>query len=598
VTGVGATIGRRPEGAPETEAGSTGAGRADDRYERAFVYGILVASALAAVAFVARYGRDVPFWDEWDFVPELVGDRQAGLGSLWAFHNEHRLPLALLVMLATWRFDLGHRFVMFATVGVLAALAVALVAAARKIRGRSSYTDAALAVLVLQWGHYENLIFAMQFFFVAATALACGVVVLVARDDWRGRAGQVAALAVMLVLLPLNGAMGVAYAVALVGWAIVAAVDRWRASDAVARRDAVLLAGGAAAASVVVALYFVGFERKTWHPESPSLAASVSTSLEVLGTAIGPKARDVWPWAGAGVAGLAAFAGLHAIAASYVASRERLRALGLLLGLAAFVGLTVMIGHARASLAAGAGSSARYMILTAPIVCIAYLAILAYAPPRRRAFVCACVATAVAVLLISNYQEGRVYGEQRAMRADALAADAKRGLPSAALAMRHGEHFYPDGHTLADRLESLRRSRRSVFAGVTTGVEDCRRETTIEPIVLETHDMSWSGRAGDASGADPFVVLDLGPARHVCAVVVTFTADRGGQSASALTAYWMQAGVSDFSQSERVETLPIRADATEQQVTFWINGVVDRLRLDPDAAPTRFELRRISVLEQ
>jgi hypothetical protein len=597
MTRVGATIGRRPEGAPESDAASNGLGHADDRYERVFVYGILVASAVAAIAFVARYGRDVPFWDEWDFVPELVGDRQAGLGSLWALHNEHRLPLALLVMLASWRFDLGHRFVMFATVGLLAALAVALVAAARKIRGRLAYTDAALAVLVLQWGHYENLIFAMQFFFVAATALACGVVVIVARDDWRGRAGQVAALAVMLVLLPLNGAMGVAYAVPLVGWAVVAAVDRWRATDAVARRDAVLLFGGAAAATLVVALYFVGFERKTWHPESPGLAASVSTSLEVIGMAIGPKARDLWPWAGAGVAGLAGIGGLHAIAAWYVASHERLRALGLLLSLAAFVGLAVVIGLARASLGAGAGSSARYMILAAPVVCVAYLAILAYAPPRRRSFVCACVATAVAVLLVSNYQEGRVYGEQRAMRADALAADAKRGLPSSALAMRHGEHFFPDGHTLADRLESLRRSRRSFFAGVTAGVEDCRRETMIEPVVLETHDISWGGRAGEATGADPFVVLDLGPARHVCAVVVTFTSDRGGPSSGALTAYWMQSGVNAFAQSERVETLPIRADATEQQVTFWINGVVNRLRLDPDAAPTRFEIRRISLLE-
>lgn len=50
---------------------------------------------------VARYKVDVPFWDQWNFVPLLGKSYESGItfGDLWAQHNEHRLLFPRLIML-------------------------------------------------------------------------------------------------------------------------------------------------------------------------------------------------------------------------------------------------------------------------------------------------------------------------------------------------------------------------------------------------------------------------------------------------------------------------------------------------------------------
>ena len=51
---------------------------------------------------IARWGVDLPFWDQWEFVPLL--EKMAGadlqLQDLTARHNEHRIFFPRLVMLA------------------------------------------------------------------------------------------------------------------------------------------------------------------------------------------------------------------------------------------------------------------------------------------------------------------------------------------------------------------------------------------------------------------------------------------------------------------------------------------------------------------
>jgi hypothetical protein len=51
---------------------------------------------------VIHYGRNVPFMDQWELVPLLAADADGRLrfASLWAKHNEHRLLLPRLLMIA------------------------------------------------------------------------------------------------------------------------------------------------------------------------------------------------------------------------------------------------------------------------------------------------------------------------------------------------------------------------------------------------------------------------------------------------------------------------------------------------------------------
>jgi len=56
---------------------------------------------LILILNVAKYNVDVPFWDQWNFVPLLGKSYEQGvtLSDLWGQHNEHRLLFPRLIML-------------------------------------------------------------------------------------------------------------------------------------------------------------------------------------------------------------------------------------------------------------------------------------------------------------------------------------------------------------------------------------------------------------------------------------------------------------------------------------------------------------------
>src|SRR5688572_15035986 len=58
---------------------------------------------LAALGYVLAFGHNIPWGDEWEFVPALTGREPAGLPWLWAQHNEHRLPLPRAIYLGLFR---------------------------------------------------------------------------------------------------------------------------------------------------------------------------------------------------------------------------------------------------------------------------------------------------------------------------------------------------------------------------------------------------------------------------------------------------------------------------------------------------------------
>jgi hypothetical protein len=70
------------------------------------LYGAAIAPPLLVAWAVAKHGVNVPWWDDWQFLPLLVaslsGKPYAHL--LWAQHNEHRplLPNFVMLTLARW----------------------------------------------------------------------------------------------------------------------------------------------------------------------------------------------------------------------------------------------------------------------------------------------------------------------------------------------------------------------------------------------------------------------------------------------------------------------------------------------------------------
>ena len=93
----------------------------------------LLAAAIPPITVaraVCRYGVNVPFADQWQFVPLLIDavDGRLRWSALWAQHNEHRIVLPRLVMLALARpsrWDVRWEMAMSMVIGVIAVAVVA-----------------------------------------------------------------------------------------------------------------------------------------------------------------------------------------------------------------------------------------------------------------------------------------------------------------------------------------------------------------------------------------------------------------------------------------------------------------------------------------
>src|ERR1700740_3081887 len=98
---------------------------------------------VAALAFVGKYGSNVPYWDEWNMVPVLVGDQPVDAHWLWSEHNGHRIPLPRLLLLGLYKLTgSDFRAGMYFNVFALGALAFTMIWVAKGQRGETSYADA------------------------------------------------------------------------------------------------------------------------------------------------------------------------------------------------------------------------------------------------------------------------------------------------------------------------------------------------------------------------------------------------------------------------------------------------------------------------
>lgn len=85
-------------------------GPAGSRAQAAVVWGGFALLAAVFLWSVARFGVNVPVYDEWqDTVPLLSDPGKLSAARLWAPHNEHRIPLPRLWLLAVLGY-VGQRF--------------------------------------------------------------------------------------------------------------------------------------------------------------------------------------------------------------------------------------------------------------------------------------------------------------------------------------------------------------------------------------------------------------------------------------------------------------------------------------------------------
>ncbi|MBX6313368.1 MAG: hypothetical protein IRY99_10705, partial [Isosphaeraceae bacterium] len=254
-----------------------------------FVWGTWAVLLLAALALVACYGRNVPHWDDWMFLPVMAGARPVTLAWLWAQYYEHRIPLPKLVLVALYRLSGGDlRAGMYLNVLAMGGLAGALLWAVRRLRGRWTYTDAVFPLALLHGGHAFNFLWCNIVLYTIQVVLLGVLLVVIVLGVPRPMLGGSLLAGLGLVCLPVS--QGLPFVPFLALWLGYAGWLHWRSSRPGRRPIALVLWGAMAAGLLLVGAYFIGYHRHIYVPPPARLGDVVRTGLMFLINGYGPIA--------------------------------------------------------------------------------------------------------------------------------------------------------------------------------------------------------------------------------------------------------------------------------------------------------------------
>jgi len=163
------------------------------------IYALACASVIPPItAFVVlcRWGLNVPYWDDWDFVPVLRAAAEGHLGwqHFWAHHNEHRIVITRAVRLALaqlTQWDLRAELIAnFVLSGITLALLIALLRRTLQSSAPASlpYLITCSSAFAFPIAGWENWLFGSNIQNYLGNAAAVLVVFLMSRTGrtWAG----------------------------------------------------------------------------------------------------------------------------------------------------------------------------------------------------------------------------------------------------------------------------------------------------------------------------------------------------------------------------------------------------------------------------
>jgi hypothetical protein len=235
----------------------------------AAVYGAWAALTLSLLWLVASYGDNIPGPDEWQVVPILTGQASLTWAYLFSRHGEHVLPLSRALLVAMARiFGMDLRIGMVASVFVLSAAALALIRTSGYLRGRLSLADLVLPLLLLHFGHRQNILHGWNVHnaIFSASAIAVLILILVAGEGLTRSIG----LGALLILLPFTGAAGHMIAMVIGIWFLVTCFLTRRSPDR-RQRFGATIGAGLAIVSLGISRVLLRFNLTALEPTVPWL---------------------------------------------------------------------------------------------------------------------------------------------------------------------------------------------------------------------------------------------------------------------------------------------------------------------------------------
>jgi hypothetical protein len=534
----------------------------------------------ADLFYIWLYGSTEPYQDDWDIVPAFTGHQPVTLGWLWSQHNEHRLPAPRLLLLGLLSLGNGDfRAGMIVSALSLGALAWAVIHVAGRLRGRSAWTDLCFPVLLLNWGNFENLLWAWQVAFVASMVVAGTLLVLIARGEFPWSPGRAVLAGFCLLLLPLSGGTGLPFVLPLALWATIMGRTLCRAGTTHARRAGVTLVACAVAAAGLTVFYFKG--SMATEVRNRDVVVALRTALEFLALSFGlfgtldvygpsPWLRSYY-WLVLPTAAVMAYALAAWLAVRASRSPEgRLRALGLLFFLVGMAVMVLGIVFRRAEAGHMNGLTPRYATLAAPGMVCAVLIFLLYGG-RLATWLQAGVLVLVSLVAWPATVEGWHYGRGLRMKFARFEADVRAGLPPLVLADRYTRFpvaIRPRNREadLAIQMDWLREAGSVVFGAIHP--DPVYRTVAATALAREV-------------GPNSFLIK---PPRFVYAIRVHYRLSEPADSTLQVEPFdfsWLVVDRQTGRQREQKFQVSVTQDGNDNHVHVWVNERIGALALGP-----------------
>lgn len=543
-----------------------------------FVWGILVMMTLMMLWFLSCYSCPVPYVDAWIIAVDASAENWSW-NWLWEQQNEHRYPLVKGLAWICYHIYGSMQPLSVLSVLVCSVTSAAFFLTARQLRGGTNWTDAVFPMIFLNGSHIENILWTHQLFFVAAGCLACGsgLYLMTKPELHRWPSSLFAALA--LLLLPLHGVMGLAFAPFLGigffwhGWVVF----RQNPQNRIAWLNMTV----PFLTALICLLYvLIDFHIPGGHQDNLALDITLwqrgKVILDCAAIGMGAMGNRMPGLIGQGLLVLAILT-LGGIVFQWRKKQlSGTETLSFLLILAAMWSLPLAIGIGRGVMG---GAAPRYTILAVPLIAfhillwirlgtvptISHARSLIY---RFSQLVQMSFFTFFCAFLMYHASMAIEYGKERMNHYHALMTDIQHALPLEAIVGRGWSYWCWNEGDFARFLKQMQENGIAPFDTISSiGLSE------VEEISLPQK--SWS------SSIPMSIPLEIpGGKRHVDAIRLTFELTSGSwRSDTAI--YWDSPSVA-FPNVQKNQ-IKMGTGPFFGELTVWIDSEVSRLELVPDA---------------
>lgn len=566
----------------------------------AFVWAVWGLLLLTSLYFIRTYGRNIPNGDDWiNLVPYVSGEQPVTFDYLWEQEFEHRYLLPKVILISTIRLTGDFRAPAVFTAFTNAGLALAMIFAAKSLRGRTSFADAFFPLALLQDGFHPSfpINFAWIFVYILPALVANLALLVIIRKGTRLTLGSGLLAGLALALLPLCSAGGVLYFPMLATWLAWAVISTWRSGEPDAKRNALVAGAGLTVAGLLSLFYFWGFDRapaSSYNAHTASLGAVLRSSIAVLTASFGSTGpQSIWPVSGYAaltllVVSLAFLVGVLVFPRKPV---DRARALGLLFFLGACGTLILGLGWGRASFGTEYGFI--YRQLPVPVLCALFFAWGLNGPRVTGTVVQTGLCICLGCFAWFDIRAGFERASKDNLQLKSFERELREGVPPYILIARHeGSLLWgvgPNYEILAPAMESLRRAGIDPFRYLQ---QDPPFEE--EPLEMKPADVvgtSWEDGKIKDSDANSFLTFKLPRPTYVAAIKMRYIS-----SSSRVYDEWAWVGWTKSDEADFPDKPQGRHCSPDETFILAVADTIEQIRFYPRAVPGEIEITEFTIL--